>query len=160
MSTFQSYYILKAVVQTEGIVTALDMLREYYGAMLNVGATTFWEDFDLDWMREGATIENICKDGEYDIHGDNGRYCYKGFRHSLCHGWSSAPAAFLAEEILGCHIVKPGCRHLKVTPQLGNLEWAEGSYPTPYGKVLISAKKENGQVTVSVKAPDEVCVIC
>lgn len=159
MSTFQSYYILKATAQTADVSVALDMLREYYGAMLLAGATTFWEDFDLDWMREGANIETLAKDGAYDIHGDNGRYCYRGFRHSLCHGWSSAPAAFLAEEILGCHIEEAGCKCLKVKPHLGNLLWAEGTYPTPYGEVSVSARKEGSKTTISVNAPDEIRIV-
>ncbi len=160
MSTFMSYYILKAVGQTVDTKTALDMLREYYGGMLAVGATTFWEDFDLDWLREGASIEKLWGEDEYDIHGDNGRYCYEGFRHSLCHGWSSGPAAFLAEEVLGCHIVEDGCKTLAIKPNLGDLEWAEGVYPTPYGDVLISAKKQGGEVKVRVEAPGDVTIIC
>lgn len=159
MSTFQSYYILKAATQTTDVSMALDMLREYYGAMLRAGATTFWEDFDLDWMREGASIETLAEGGAYDIHGDNGRYCYRGFRHSLCHGWSSAPAAFLAEEVLGCHIAEPGCKCLKVQPKLGNLLWAEGTYPTPYGQVSILARKEGGKTVVTVDAPEEIRII-
>ena len=156
MSTFMSYYILKAVGQTADMETALAMLREYYGGMLEVGATTFWEDFDLDWLHEGASIKKLWGDGEYDIHGDNGRYCYEGFRHSLCHGWSSGPTAFLAEEVLGCHILEEGCRKLEIKPNLGDLEWAEGTYPTPYGDVFISAKKKNGETVVSVDAPNEI----
>lgn len=158
MSTFMSYYILRAVGQTSDMKTALDMLREYYGGMLKVGATTFWEDFDLDWIREGASIENLWKNDEYDIHGDNGRYCYEGFRHSLCHGWSSGPSAFLAEEVLGCQIVEDGCKTLVIKPNLGDLEWAEGTYPTPYGDVFISAKKQDGETVVSVEAPKEITI--
>lgn len=63
MSTFMSYYILCAAADTAGMTTALKMLREYYGAMLSVGATTFWEDFDLEWMRDGATIVELCEMG-------------------------------------------------------------------------------------------------
>ena len=159
MSTFMSYYILKATGQTADMKTALSMLREYYGGMLKVGATTFWEDFDMDWLREGASIEKLLEEGEYDIHGDNGRYCYEGFRHSLCHGWSSGPTAFLAEEVLGCHILEEGCKTLEVKPNLGDLEWAEGTYPTPYGKVFISVRKQDGETVVSVDAPEEIRII-
>lgn len=160
MSSFMSYYILKAVSQTADMSAALRMLREYYGAMLDAGATTFWEDFDLDWVREGASIEKLWKEGGYDIHGDNGRYCYEGFRHSLCHGWSSGPTAFLAEEVLGVKILEPGCRRMRIKPDLGSLAWAEGTYPTPYGEVSVSARRQNGEVVVEVKAPQEVQVIC
>jgi len=101
MSTFMSYYILAATSKTVSMDCALSILKEYYGAMINAGATTFWEDFDLDWVQEGATIDRVLLPGEYDIHGDNGRFCYQGLRHSLCHGWSAGPTAFLAEYVLG-----------------------------------------------------------
>lgn len=154
MSTFQSYYILKAVTQTENVSLALAMLREYYGTMLDVGATTFWEDFDLDWVREGATIEEVLPEGVYDIHGDNGRFCYKGFRHSLCHGWSAGPAAFLAEEVLGIRIVSPGCRRVSVRPELGNLKWVKGTYPTPYGTIKVEARRVGNVVETEIDVPD------
>lgn len=158
MSTFMSYYILKATSQTADMKVALDMLREYYGGMLKVGATTFWEDFDIEWLREGASIENLWKDDEYDIHGDNGRHCYVGFRHSLCHGWSSGPTAFLAEEVLGCRIIEDGCKTLEIKPNLGDLEWADGTYPTPYGDVFISVRKHGEETVLSVDAPKKITI--
>ncbi|MBQ3133468.1 MAG: alpha-L-rhamnosidase [Clostridia bacterium] len=159
MSTFQSYYILKATAEAADTQTALDMLREYYGGMLQVGATTFWEDFDLDWLQDGAHLKNLPIDGQYDIHGDNGRFCYVGFRHSLCHGWSGGPSAFLAENVLGIRILEAGCRKLAIQPHLGDLEWASGTYPTPYGIVSVSAKKVDGQIVVEVDAPKEIEIV-
>ena len=153
LSTFQSYYILKATSKTAGVTAALDMMREYYGAMLDVGATTFWEDFDLDWMREGATIEKMLPEGAYDIHGDNGRFCYEGFRHSLCHGWSAGPAAFLAEEVLGIKIISPGCKKVAIHPNLGDLEWIKGTYPTPYGNIYVEAKRCGDMVNTKIDVP-------
>ena len=97
MSTFLSYYVLKAVAQNDKDL-ALDMMKEYYGGMLSRGATTFWEDFNLEWLEGSGRIDELPKPGEKDLHGDFGDYCYKGFRHSLCHGWSSGPISFLIEE--------------------------------------------------------------
>ncbi len=97
MSTFMSYYILKAVASfdKEG---AINMMKDYYGAMLDKGATTFWEDFDMSWAENSCRIDEFPKEGERDIHGDFGDYCYKGFRHSLCHGWSAGVIKFIEEE--------------------------------------------------------------
>jgi len=159
MSTFMSYYILSAVADTAGMDAALDMLKEYYGAMLAAGATTFWEDFDLEWAKEGARIDELPNVGEYDIHGDNGKFCYQGMRHSLCHGWSAGPAAFLAERVLGIQILEPGCKKLLVKPELGELTWVKGTYPTPYGIVYVNAWKYQGEVLVSVATPKEVEII-
>ncbi len=97
MSTFMSYYILKAVASFDR-EAAISMMKEYYGAMLDKGATTFWEDFDLSWTENAGPIDTLPKEGEKDIHGDFGAYCYKGFRHSLCHGWSAGVIRFIEEE--------------------------------------------------------------
>lgn len=96
MSTFMSYYILKAVASFDKQV-AINMMKEYYGAMLEKGATTFWEDFDINWAENSCRIDEFPKDNELDIHGNFGDFCYKGFRHSLCHGWSAGVLQFIKE---------------------------------------------------------------
>ena len=97
MSAFMSYYVLKAVAETVSEETAVSMMREYYGAMLDKGATTFFEDFDMEWVENSCSLDALPIDGERDIHGDFGKYCYTGFRHSFCHGWSSGVIKFLYE---------------------------------------------------------------
>jgi hypothetical protein len=97
MSTFMSYYILKAVASFDK-KKAIEMMKEYYGKMLEKGATSFWEDFDIEWAENSCRTDEFPKDGEKDIHGDFGAYCYKGFRHSLCHGWSAGVIQFIKEE--------------------------------------------------------------
>lgn len=160
MSTFMSYYILSAAAKTAGVSAALSMLQEYYGGMIKAGATTFWEDFDLDWLKDNAKITDFPEELKYDIHGDNGRYCYTGFRHSLCHGWSGGPAAFLAEEILGVKILEPGCRRIAIKPDLGDLKWAKGTYPTPYGLIDISVcKNKDGSMDLKINSPKEIEVV-
>ena len=77
---------------------AIRIMKEYYGAMLDKGATSFWEDFDMDWVENSCKIDELPTSAQKDIHGDYGKYCYKGFRHSLCHGWSAGVIAFIKEE--------------------------------------------------------------
>ena len=97
MSTFMSYYILKAVASFDK-TKAVAMMKEYYGGMLDKGATSFWEDFNVEWLENSSCIDEFPKDGDKDIHGDFGAYCYKGFRHSLCHGWSAGIIKFIQDE--------------------------------------------------------------
>ncbi len=97
MSTFMSYYILKAVASFDK-ERAIEMMKEYYGAMLDKGATTFFEDFDIEWAKNSCRIDELPSDNQKDIHGDFGAFCYKGFRHSLCHGWSAGIIQFIKEE--------------------------------------------------------------
>lgn len=95
-STFMSYFILEAIA-SRNVEQAVELMKEYYGAMLNIGATTFFEDFNIDWLENSSAIDELPRDGEKDLHGDYGFRCYTGFRHSLCHGWSSGVIAFIKE---------------------------------------------------------------
>lgn len=132
---------------------ALERIREYWGAMLDLGATTFWEDFDMAWLPAGCIDEPVPA-GMRDLHRECGAYCYKGFRHSLCHGWASGPTAWLTEYVLGVGVVEPGCRRLRIDPHLGDLEWVEGTFPTPYGGVKIRHEKAaDGTVKSRVETP-------
>lgn len=95
-STFMSYFLLNAIAsRDEGL--AIELMKTYFGAMLDKGSTTFWEDFDMDWVENSSSIDRLPKDGERDIHGDFGNYCYVGYRHSLCHAWASGVITFIQE---------------------------------------------------------------
>ncbi len=158
-STFMSYFIFKALSQISSEEKTIDALKEYYGAMLDLGATTFWEDFDILWKNNACRIDEICPEGKKDVHGDNGRFCYEGFRHSLCHGWSSGPVPFLTEFVLGIQIIDKGCKKIRIDPHLGNLDFASGSIATPFGKLCVEHRKDmNGKVITSFEAPEEINV--
>jgi len=160
MSTFYGYYVLQARALAGDYAGALDCIRQYWGAMLDLGATTFWEDFDVDWTSDAARIDELVPSGKKDIHGDFGKYCYKGFRHSLCHGWASGPTAWLSEHVLGVEVVEPGCRTVRIDPHLANLAWAEGTFPTPLGILRVRHEKlPDGTIRSDIQAPSGVKVL-
>ena len=160
MSTFMGYYILTARAMAGDYEGCLEAIREYWGGMLNLGATTFWEDFDVEWMKDASRIDELPKEGQIDVHGTYGSFCYKGYRHSLCHGWASGVTPWLSENVLGIKILEPGCKKIKVEPHLGDLEWAKGVYPTPYGEISVShVKKADGSIETTVDAPEEIEVL-
>jgi hypothetical protein len=152
--------MLKAKAMAGDYKGSLDNIREYWGAMLNLGATTFWEDFNLKWLPNAARIDEIVPPGKVDIHGDFGAYCYKGFRHSLCHGWASGPTPWLTEYVLGVNVIAPGCRVVKISPHLGDLQYVEGTFPTPFGIIKIKhTKMANGKVVSKISAPKEIKIL-
>lgn len=156
-STFYGYLMLEAMAKGGDYKGALDIIRSYWGAMLDLGATTFWEDFNLDWLPNAAGIDNLVPEGMKDIHGDFGAYCYVGFRHSLCHGWASGPTAWLSHHVLGVEILEPGCSKVRITPHLGDLEWAEGTFPTPHGSIHVRHEKQaDGSIHTDVTVPEGV----
>lgn len=160
MSTFYGYYVLQARAKAGDVQGCLDTIRNYWGAMLDLGATTFWEDFDIDWKENAGRIDEIVPAGKKDVHGDYGNYCYLGFRHSLCHGWASGPTSWMSEHVLGIKVVEPGCKAVKIEPNLGDLQWVEGTFPTPMGVIKVRHEKQaDGTVKSTVDAPQGVKII-
>jgi hypothetical protein len=160
LSTFYGYYVLQARAKAGDYQGCLDAIRQYWGGMLDLGATTFWEDFNLDWIPGAGRIDELPGPGKKDIHGSYGAYCYKGFRHSLCHGWASGPTAWLSRCVLGVEIVEPGCKTIRVAPHLGDLAWVEGVYPTPKGPVKIRHEKQaDGTIKSDIAAPEGIKVL-
>jgi alpha-L-rhamnosidase len=159
-STFYGYFMLQAMAKAGNYQQCMDIIKQFWGGMLDMGATTFWEDFNLDWLENASPIDELVPPDKKDIHGDYGAYCYKGLRHSLCHGWASGPTAWLTEYVLGVSVVEPGCKIIRIKPNLGNLNWVKGTFPTPYGIVKITnSKLANGTVKTEYTAPKEVKVL-
>ena len=161
VSTFYGYYMLEAMSAAGENRRALDTVRDFWGAMLDVGATSFWENFDLAWTNNCYRLDQMPVAGKKDVHGDYGEFCYPSFRHSLCHGWSAGPAAWCINHVLGIRILEPGCRAVEVKPFLGDLAWAEGAMALPDGgavKVRVE-KAADGAPKTSVEAPDWVRIV-
>lgn len=157
LSTFYGFYVLNALAKSGDIDTGLDFISQYWGGMLDFGATTFWEDFDLEWTKNAGRIDEPVAPGKKDLHGDFGAHCYVGFRHSFCHGWAGGPTAWLSKNVLGISPVAPGCAKVRIQPNLGRLAWAEGTYPTPKGLIHVRHEKQaDGSVKSQIKLPEGV----
>ena len=159
-STFYGYYMLEAMAMAGNYQGAMDIISEYWGAMLDLGATTFWEDFNIEWTKNAARIDELVPEGKVDVHRNYGDYCYKGFRHSLCHGWASGPTAWLSRHVLGVEVVEPGFKKVRIVPHLGNLNWVEGTFPTPMGVITIKhVKGVDGKVVSDIQVPEGVEIV-
>ena len=161
VSTFYGYYMLEAMSAAGEGQRALDTVRDYWGGMLDVGATSFWENFDLAWTNGCFRIDELPAAGKTDIHGDFGEFCYPGFRHSLCHGWAGGPAAWCINRVLGIRPLADGCRRVEVKPCLGDLAWAEGAMALPDGgavKVRVE-RRADGTLDMTIAAPDGVEIV-
>jgi alpha-L-rhamnosidase len=154
LSTFYGYYVLNALAKSGDVDTGLDFISQYWGGMLDYGATTFWEDFDLAWTKDAGRIDEMPTPGKRDLHGDFGAHCYQGFRHSFCHGWAGGPTAWLSRNILGITPAAPGFARVRITPQLGHLKWAEGVFPTPKGPIKVRHERlPDGKIKSAIDLP-------
>lgn len=62
----------------------------------------------MEWLNDlPQGVEGIPQKDKKNIHRDYGQYCYKGLRHSLCHGWTAGALAFLVRTILGVQPISP-----------------------------------------------------
>ena len=160
VSTFYGYFMLEAMSLAGHDQRALDTVRDYWGGMIDVGATSFWENFDLSWTNNCYRIDELPVVGRKDVHGDYGEFCYPGFRHSLCHGWAGGPAAWCINHVLGIRPLDVGCRTVEVKPFLGDLAWAEGAMALPNGEaVKVRVEATGGAPKVDVQAPGWVKVV-
>ena len=154
LSTFYGFYVLEARALAGDIAGCLDLIRTYWGGMLDMGATSFWEGFEIDWMDGATRIDEVPVPGRPDIHADFGDHCYVGLRHSLCHGWAAGPTAWLSQWVLGVRPVAWPTASLRVEPHLGDLAWAAGTVPTAHGDVHVEhVRLDNGTISTRVDAP-------
>lgn len=156
-STFYGYYMLEALARDGAGDQAIEILKDYWGLMLDLGATTFWEDLVYADGLRAARIDEIVPEGAFDIHRDGGAYCYEGHRHSFCHGWASGPTSWLSRYVLGVRPLAPGFAKVAIDPQLGHLNHAEGTVPTPHGPIHVShTRLPDGTVETTFDLPDGV----
>lgn len=153
-ATFTGYYMLEALASAGKYDEAMQIISDYWGGMLDLGATSFWEDLRYSDLSKAGRIDEFVPEGTYDIHKDGGAYCYEGLRHSFCHGWASGPAPWMSRHILGIEPLEPGFKKVRIEPHLGHLDWAEGTFPTPYGLIRVSARKtDDGNIKADIKLP-------
>ena len=138
ISTYMGGYIIQCLPH----LSALELIRRYWGGMLDMGATSFWEDFDLSWLEGNPTrIDEMPVPGRPNIHADFGRYCYQGLRHSLCHGWASGPVPWCLQNILGVTPLEPGFKRISFKPDLCGLDYAEGAIAVPQGRISVKLQQ-------------------
>ena len=136
-------YMLMAMARSGHRREALDWMRSYWGGMLDEGATSFWEAYDPSWPKTDPHAF-LQADGKI------------GYNASLAHGWSSGPAAWLMEEILGIQPSAPGFSKARIRPDLAGLQWAKGAVPTPHGLIHVDARPSGATIDLPAGVDAEV----
>lgn len=158
-ATFYGYYMLEALALDGKYNEAMQIISDYWGAMLDLGATTFWENFNYDEKHNAVPIDQLPDESKFNIHSDGGDHCYIGLRASLCHGWASGPTSWLTRHVLGIQVIEPGSKVIRISPNLGDLDFAEGSFPTPLGIIKVKhVKQAGGKIESEIEAPEGVII--
>ena len=101
------FWVLKALGQAGQISEALNLIEAYYGGLLDLEATTWWEGF-------GSHLS---------------------YRASLSHGWGGAPTWFMTSYALGAR--RSGTDGWVVEPALDVLSDANGILPIQDGLLSV-----------------------
>ena len=71
----------------------------------------------------------------------------------LSHGWCSTPLVQMSARVLGVTPASPGFQTISIRPELCDLQWAQGSVPTPHGDVAVSWALGDDQLQLDVTIP-------
>jgi hypothetical protein len=143
ITPYYGSYVLDAMARIDHRADALAWIREYWGGMIDEGATSFWEAYDPAWPKDNPHLE---------LQADN----TAGYYVSLAHGWSSAPAWWLMDQVLGIVPTAPGFTKATIRPDLIDLDWARGAEPTPNGLLKVDLKKEGKGLRATIDIPEGV----
>ena len=102
-----------------------ERIRTYWKGMLDLGATTVWEEYNPAFS--GAK--------HYEM------YNHK-YGKSLCHAWGASPIYLLGRYFLGVCPTSAGCETFSVRPYLGGFGFIEGKVPVGEGEVQVYLSKD------------------
>ena len=117
---YMRFYELEALCAMGEQKYVLNEMKNYWGGMLQAGATSFWEEYNP--TKQGAD--------HYAMYG-------RPFGKSLCHAWGASPIYLLGKYYLGIQPTSPAYATWVAEPVLGGLQWMEGKVPTPHGNISL-----------------------
>lgn len=128
---FISYFEIEARFLAGDAKSALEEIRRLYGWMATHDpGVTVWEGIG----KGGVPYED-------------------GFT-SMSHGWSTGVVPLLTNHILGVKAVGVAFERWSVRPVTGDVQWARGVVPTPFGDIEVSWERKGGGIYMIVNAPD------
>ncbi|MGM9475785.1 alpha-L-rhamnosidase-related protein [Pedobacter sp. GSP4] len=130
---YMRFYELEALCAMGEQAYVLKEMKNYWGGMLKLGATSFWEEYNPD--KQGT--EHLAMYG-------------RPFGKSLCHAWGASPIYLLGKYYLGVSPSSPGYETYTIQPDLGGLDWMEGKIPTANGDIAVYVNKQEIKVNSAV----------
>ncbi|WP_082018647.1 family 78 glycoside hydrolase catalytic domain [Pedobacter kyungheensis] len=130
---YMRFYELEALCAMGEQSYVLKEMKNYWGGMLKLGATSFWEEYNPD--KKGT--EHLAMYG-------------RPFGKSLCHAWGASPIYLLGKYYLGVSPDSPGYETYTIEPNLGGLAWMEGKVPTANGDISVYMNKKEIKITSAV----------
>ncbi|HEY1163810.1 MAG TPA: alpha-rhamnosidase, partial [Chitinophaga sp.] len=127
---YMRFYELEALCAMGEQAYVLKEMKSYWGDMLRLGATSFWEVYN---PKEKGT-QHLAMYG-------------RPYGRSLCHAWGASPIYLLGKYYLGVKPTSAAYQTYLVEPVLGGLQWMEGSVPTPSGDIQLYCSTKQIRIT-------------
>ncbi|GAB3988305.1 alpha-L-rhamnosidase C-terminal domain-containing protein [Spirosoma daeguense] len=127
---YMRFYELEALCALGEQAYVTKEMKDYWGGMLNLGATSFWEEYNP--TKKGSE--------HYAMYGRN-------YGKSLCHAWGASPIYLLGKYYLGVKPTSPAYATYLIEPQLGGLQWMDGKVPTPTGDISVYCSTKEIKLT-------------
>ncbi|MFW5699620.1 MAG: amylo-alpha-1,6-glucosidase, partial [Bacteroidota bacterium] len=131
---YMKFYELAALCETGEHEFVIRDILNYWGGMLDLGATSFWEEYNP----EKSGLEH------YSMYGFP-------FNKSLCHSWGASPIYLFGKYFLGVKPLAPGYSEYEVQPNLGGLDFIQGIVPTAKGNVQVFMDAKTIEVTSEIE---------
>lgn len=125
---YMRFYELDAMGRLGLGKEVVEEMLAYWGGMVRLGATSFWETFDPE------EPEHLSMYG-------------RPYGRSLCHCWGASPLYLTGRYLLGVRPTEPGYARYEVKPMLGTLGRMAGTVPTPCGDIRIEMDRHTLKVT-------------
>lgn len=105
-----------------------------------------FEKYGFALMRKWQKLVDECPGGLKEV--------WSGFNCDYCHAWGATPAYQMVSKVLGIVPTEDGYAKIRICPQLGDLDWAEGSVPTPLGMLYVRHEKQGERIVTTYELPD------
>lgn len=124
---FFYHIVLETLSRHNLLQEGIEIMREYWGGMLDRGATTWWETFDLSLPLPTFPSPYL---------GHTPTYLMDSIPVSLSHGWGASPTYILSRELLGVDVTELGQGIVKLRPKKSaGIDWVRGIVPTRLGDI-------------------------
>ena len=109
-----------------------NMIKTYWKGMIDLGATTVWEEYN----------PNLSGVQHYEMYDNK-------YGKSLCHAWGASPIYLLGKYYLGVTPTSSGYETFEVKPYLGGFKFIDGVVPIKDGSVRVKLSKDKLSVVAT-----------
>ncbi len=147
------HYVVQALAESARPVAAFQLLRTRFAPMME-RSDTIWES----WSRHAQLSQITEESRDVPVEVPDGRFetvrgTWRPSWVAIAHCGGVGAAYLLLTEVLGIKPAAPGFDGCIITPQIGLLDKAAGTYPSPRGDVKVAWERAGRGTKLTVELP-------